>query len=89
MEQLRVPPEMFRFTWTERAGLYVSILHGFAEANERLETALGIDEVRGRLRSVGWLEPLDDPDLLGALDQLRDWSLVDVIQNHSENRHES
>ena len=67
MEQLRVPPEMFRFTWTERAGLYVSILHGFAEANERLETALGIDEVRTRLRPVGWLEPLDDPDLpIGA-----------------------
>ena len=85
MEQLRVPPEMFRFTWTERAGLYVSILHAFAEANERLETALGIDEVRTRLRAVGWLEPLDDPDLLAALDQLRDWSLVDVIQNHSEN----
>ena len=85
MEQPRVPPEMFRFTWADRSELYVSILDIFAEANERLETALGLDDVRGRLRSAGWLEPLDDADLLAALDQLRDWALVDVIQNHSEN----
>ena len=35
--------------------------------------------------SVGWLDALDDDDLTGALGQLRDWNLVDVIQNHSEN----
>ena len=84
MEQLRVPPEMFRFTSGDRAGLYVCMLHAFGEANERLETALGIDDVRGRLRSVGWLDALDDDDLAAALDQLRAWHLVDVIQNHSE-----
>ena len=55
MEPIRVPPEMFRFTSGDRAGLYVSVLHAFGEANERLETALGIDDVRARLRSVGWL----------------------------------
>jgi uncharacterized protein (TIGR02677 family) len=85
MDPIRVPPEMFRFTSGDRAQLYVSVLHAFAEANERLETALGPDEIRARLRAVGWLEPLEDDDLSAALDQLRQWSLVDVIQNHSEN----
>jgi uncharacterized protein (TIGR02677 family) len=85
MEPIRVPPEMFRFTSGDRAGLYVSMLHAFGEANERLETALGIDDVRAKLRSVGWFEALEDEDLIGALDQLRSWNLVDVIQNHTEN----
>jgi uncharacterized protein (TIGR02677 family) len=60
------------------------MLQAFGEANERLETALGIDNVRDRLRSVGWLVALDDDDLTAALGQLRQWNLVDVIQNHSE-----
>ncbi|MET7770286.1 TIGR02677 family protein [Nocardia sp. NPDC005366] len=85
MDPIRVPPEMFRFTGGDRAGLYVSVLHAFGEANERLETALGLDDVRGRLRSVGWLEAIDDDDLADALGQLRAWNLVDVVQNHSEN----
>lgn len=85
MDPIRVPPDMFRFTSVDRAGLYVSVLHAFGEANERLITALGIDDVRARLRSVGWLEALEDSDLTVALDQLRAWNLVDVIQNHSEN----
>jgi uncharacterized protein (TIGR02677 family) len=85
MEQLRVPPEMFRFTIGERAALYLSMLHAFGEANEQLETSLSLDDVRARLRSAGWLEALDDDDLTAALGQLRDWSLVDVIQNHAEN----
>ncbi|GAA4536725.1 TIGR02677 family protein [Amycolatopsis samaneae] len=85
MDPIRVPPEMFRFTSGDRAELYVSVLHAFGEANERLETALGLDDVRARLRSVGWLDALEDEDLARALDQLRDWNLVDVIQNHSEN----
>jgi uncharacterized protein (TIGR02677 family) len=85
METIRIPPEMFRFTSGDRAELYVAILHAFAEANERLETALGIDEVRTRLRSVGWFGALEDDDLVGVLGQLRSWRLVDVIQNHAEN----
>jgi uncharacterized protein (TIGR02677 family) len=85
VEPIRVPPEIFRFTDGDRGGLYVSVLHAFAEANERLETALGIDDVRARLRSVGWLEAIHDEDLIGALDQLGKWNLIDVIQNHAEN----
>ncbi len=84
MDPIRVPPEMFRFTAGDRAGLYVSVLHAFSEANERLETALGLDDVRARLRSVGWLDALPDEDLVAALVQLRAWGLVDVAQNHSE-----
>lgn len=84
MESFRVPPEMFRFTSGERAGLYVAVLQAFGEANERLETALGLDDVRARLRSVGWLDSLEDADLISALDQLRGWNLVDVLQNNAE-----
>ncbi|TQM25906.1 LOW QUALITY PROTEIN: uncharacterized protein (TIGR02677 family) [Nocardia bhagyanarayanae] len=85
MDPIRVPSEMFRFTTGDRAGLYVSILHAFGEANERMETALGIDGVRSRLRTVGWLEAIEDDDLTHALGQLRDWNLVDIVQNHTEN----
>src|SRR6266568_2674947 len=85
MEQLHVPPEMFRFTSADHSDLYVAILDAFGYANERLETALGLDDVKVRLRSVGWLEAIDDADLVAALGQLQDWKLVDVIQNHSEN----
>lgn len=85
MDPIRVPADMFRFVTAERADLYVSVLHAFGEANERLETALGIDDVRARLRAIGWLDAVTDDDLAAALDQLRIWKLVDVIQNHSEN----
>ena len=85
MEQLRVPPEMFRFTSADRSELYVAILDAFGYANERLETALGLDDVKVRLRAVGWLEAIDEADLVAALRQLQEWKLVDVIQNHSEN----
>jgi uncharacterized protein (TIGR02677 family) len=84
MQQLRVPPEMFRFTHGDRADLYVSMLYAFGEANERLETSLGLDDVRARLHSIGWLDVLADDDLTGALGQLRQWNLIDVIQNHAE-----
>jgi hypothetical protein len=76
MEQLRVPPEMFRFTHADRAELYVSMLNAFGEANERLETSLGLEDVRARLRSIGWLDALDDDDLAAALGQLRLWNLM-------------
>ena len=85
MEPLRVPPEMFRFTSGDRSELYVSMLHAFGEANEQLETSLSLDHVRARLRSVGWLDALNDDDLTAALGQLRQWNLVEVTQNHAEN----
>ncbi|MEU9129530.1 TIGR02677 family protein [Kitasatospora sp. NPDC048540] len=76
---------MFRFTTGERAELYGAALQAFGAANERLETALGLDEVRARLRAVGWLDAVDDDELHDALRQLRSWGLLDVVQNHAEN----
>lgn len=64
-----VPADMFRFTTGGHAELYTAILHAFGEANERLETALGLDDVRDRLRSVGWFDALADEDLVRALAQ--------------------
>ncbi|MFJ2579244.1 TIGR02677 family protein [Kitasatospora aureofaciens] len=76
---------MFRFTTGDRAELYSAILQAFGAANERLETALGLDEVRARLRTVGWLDSTHDDDLQEALRKLREWQLLDVVQNHAEN----
>lgn len=81
----RVPPEMFRFTFGDRAELYSAILHAFGDANERLETALDVERVRQLLRSVGWFDALSEDDLVSALKQLHEWNLLDVIQNHAEN----
>ncbi len=85
MDPIRVPPEMFRFTSGDLSGLYTAILHAFGEANERLETALGLDDLRARLPGAGLPDLVDTDDLAAALDQLRRWDLVDVVQNHSEN----
>ncbi len=79
----RVPVEMFRFTTTDRADLRVAVMHAFSEANERLETALSFDDVRERLRAVGWYESLSDDDLDQTLRQLHQWGHLDVIQNHT------
>ncbi|MEO3867951.1 TIGR02677 family protein [Nonomuraea sp. B12E4] len=79
----RVPPEMFRFTTTERADLHTAVLYAFGEANERLETALTVEEVRERLRVVGWYAPVGEQDLAGTLKQLVGWELLDVIFNHA------
>lgn len=79
----RVPREMFMFTTTERAELHTATLYAFGEANERLETALTFDEVHARLRAVGWFEPITDDELTATLARLRQWGLVDVVQNHA------
>ncbi|MFE2733978.1 TIGR02677 family protein [Streptomyces sp. NPDC059349] len=76
---------MFRFTTGERAPLYSAILHAFGEANERLVTALSLDEVRERLRGAGWFDALTDDDLVDALRKLREWRLLDAVQNHAGN----
>jgi len=82
---VRIPADMFRFTTGERAPLYGAILHAFGEANERLVTALSLDEVRTRLRGVGWFDALTDDDLVAALRKLREWGLLDAVQNHAGN----
>lgn len=59
----RVPPEMFRFTTVERSDLYGAVLDAFGLAGEHLETALGLDDVRERIRTVGWLAAVEDDEL--------------------------
>ncbi|MFE8013946.1 TIGR02677 family protein [Streptomyces antibioticus] len=81
----RVPPEMFRFTTAERSDLYGAVLDVFGVAGEHLETALGLDAVRDRLRGVGWMAAAEDGDLHDALRKLVEWELLDVVHNHAEN----
>ncbi|MEU8798681.1 TIGR02677 family protein [Spirillospora sp. NPDC048819] len=79
----RVPEGMFQFTTTERADLHTAVMYAFGEANERLETSLTFDQVRERLRQVGFYAPVDDAGLTRALGQLAAWELLDVVQNHA------
>lgn len=81
----RVPPEMFRFTTVERADLYGAVLNAFGVAGEHLETALGFDAVRERLRAVGWVAAVEDAELHEVLKKLVQWELLDVVHNHAEN----
>jgi uncharacterized protein (TIGR02677 family) len=83
LERKRLPPELFRFTVGDRAEIYTAVLRVFGEANERLETALGLDDVRSRLGRHAWVAALAETDLLLVLQQLRDWGLLDVTQNHA------
>lgn len=79
-----LPSDLLAFTTTERAPFYTALLYAFGEANERLLTSLALDDVHTYLRAVGWHDPVDEPDLVNALDQLRTWRLVDAGQNHAE-----
>jgi uncharacterized protein (TIGR02677 family) len=76
---------MFRFTTGERADLYGAVLEAFGVAGEHLETTLGADGVRGRLRAVGWVAAVEDQELHDVLKQLVGWQLLDVVHNHAEN----
>ncbi len=74
---------MFDFTTTGRADLHIGVMCAFGDANERLETSLTFDQVRERLRHVGFYAPVDDVDLTRSLGQLVAWKLLDVVQNHA------
>ncbi|ALL79511.1 hypothetical protein AD006_30225 (plasmid) [Pseudonocardia sp. EC080610-09] len=79
----QVPRELFRFTQGDRAELYTAVLRVFGEANDRLETSLKPDQLRDRLRGVGWFDALEDIDLTAALGSLRGWELLDATQDHA------
>ncbi|ANW21356.1 TIGR02677 family protein [Streptomyces clavuligerus] len=81
----RVPPEMFRFITGETADLNGAVLEAFGVAGEHLETELGLDGVRERLRAVGWVSDLQDEELHEALKRLVKWELLDVVHNHAQN----
>jgi uncharacterized protein (TIGR02677 family) len=79
----RLPTDMFRFTIGDRSEIYTAVLHVFGEANERLETALGLAELGERLQGLGWVGALAEADLFDVLKQLKEWHLLDVTQNHT------
>ncbi len=79
----RLPSDLFRFTTGERSEMYTAVLHLFGEANERLETALGLDDIGRRLAQVGWVGVIDEDTLFDVLRQLREWRLLEASQNHS------
>ncbi|MEV4879635.1 TIGR02677 family protein [Streptomyces cyaneofuscatus] len=81
----RVPPEMFRFTTGEKADLNGAVLEAFGVAGEHLETTLGLDGVRERLRAGGWVADIDDAELHETLKRMVGWELLDVVHNHAEN----
>lgn len=80
-----LPNDLFAFAGADRGPLYTALLYAFGEANERLLTSLALDDVREHLAAAGWVPALDDTELSTALQQLRNWQLVDAGQNHSEN----
>ncbi len=79
-----LPDDLFAFAGADRGPLYTALLYAFGEANEQLLTSLALDDVREHLLYLGWSQPVDDADLTAALQQLRNWQLVDAGQNHSE-----
>jgi uncharacterized protein (TIGR02677 family) len=79
----RLPRDLFRFTTTDRADLHTAVMQVFGEANERLVTALTLDDVRAGLEGVGWLAHLDDDELGHTLKMLVAWQLLDVSQDHA------
>ncbi|MFT4217093.1 MAG: TIGR02677 family protein [Micropruina sp.] len=79
-----LPEDLFAFAGADRGPLYTALLYAFGEANEQLLTSLALDDVRAHLLDVGWPQPPDDAELTAALQQLRNWQLVDAGQNHSE-----
>jgi hypothetical protein len=74
----RVPLDMFKFATHDE--LYLSVMQVFGEANERLVTALTLDEVLGGLRQTGWYDPVTDEKLERALAQLSGPSLCSNTQ---------
>ncbi|GLY19422.1 hypothetical protein Kisp01_64360 [Kineosporia sp. NBRC 101677] len=80
-----LPSDLFRFTTGERSEVYTAVLQVFGEANERLETALGLDEVGRRLSGLGWVPLTDEDTLFDVLRQLREWRLLEASQNHAGN----
>ncbi|MDX8034094.1 TIGR02677 family protein [Lentzea sp. BCCO 10_0856] len=76
----RVPADLFRFTTTEHAELHTAVLRAFGVANERLQTALTLDDLHQLLRDIGWSEQVTDDELTASLTALRQWGLIDATQ---------
>ncbi|MFF0768262.1 TIGR02677 family protein [Nonomuraea wenchangensis] len=78
-EPPRMPPELFRFATTERADVHTAVLHAFAAAAGRLETALTPAGLRALLPAGA----CGERDLAAALRRLTAWGLLDVVFDHA------
>ncbi|MEU6127800.1 TIGR02677 family protein [Saccharopolyspora sp. NPDC047091] len=84
MATQRVPSDVFRFAVGAQAESYSAILRAFADAAERWEGSLGIDDVQERVRASGGLDALGDGDLAERLKKLAEWGLLEAVQQHAE-----
>jgi len=78
-----LPATLFSFAGagTTRRELNVAVLAAFAAANERLTTALTLDDLLTLLAEQH--HQADEADVLAALTSLASWNLIDVAQNHA------
>lgn len=77
-----VDPDLFRFTTTDLAPLYMAVMAAF-EQSAVLAPALNLDQVRAALARAGWDEPTDDAALQQTLEALTRWRLLEATQDHS------
>lgn len=78
----RLSADLFEFTTTELRELHTAVLAAFDEAAV-LQPALRLEQVRAALEAAGWDEPLEDDRLQYSLNQLVEWGLLDVTQDHA------
>lgn len=79
----RLPDRIFDFTTGSRRDLYFAILHVFNDANERLETALLVEQVHVRLPGTGFTTPTDEGEVDEALRHLESLELVESSQSYT------
>ncbi|MFI6576384.1 TIGR02677 family protein [Nocardiopsis sp. NPDC050513] len=79
----RLPARIFDFTAGGRRDLYFAILHVFNDANERLETALLVEEVHARLPGTGFTEPVEEGEVESALRHLEGLDLLEASQSYT------
>lgn len=79
----RLPARIFDFTTGGRRDLYFAILHVFNDANERLETALLVEQVHARLPGTGFTEPADEAEVDTALRHLESLELLESSQSYT------
>ncbi|WP_017582933.1 TIGR02677 family protein [Nocardiopsis valliformis] len=79
----RLPARVFDFTSGSRRDLYFAILHVFNDANERLETALLLDQVHDRLPGTGFAEPTEEAEVEAALRHLESIGLLESAQSYT------
>lgn len=79
----RLPARIFDFTTGGRRDLYFAILQVFNDANERLETALLLEQVCSRLFDTGYTDPVEESEVETALRHLESLLLVESSQSYT------